>query len=312
MVSKALIKTLTLRQISLLTLYLCLTTFSMRQSHVIKVLSVSFLWLCACTPNSTNLPQIPQKPMQIVSLDFCADQFVLKMIERERILALSPDAEKSFSYMRDRAKNIQSVRPTAEDVLVLKPDLIVRSYGGGPNAAAFFERAGVPILNVGWAGDIEGIKTVTLDMAEKLGEAEKGAAIAADIDARLKAIKSKPNAKKNALYMTPTGVTSGEGSLIHEMILAAGLDNFQKQSGWRPLPLERLVSEQPDLVAAAFFESTENNKDFWSAMGHPIAKKQLQDRPNVELQGAWTSCSGWFLMDAIEALANYEEAKDDL
>lgn len=250
--------------------------------------------------------------MRIVSLDFCADQFVLKMIAPERILALSPDAEKSFSYMRESAKGIPNVRPTAEDVLVLQPDLIVRSYGGGPNAATFFERAGVPVLNIGWAGDIEGIKTLTLDMAEKLGEPKKGEAIVSDMNAKLKAIKSTPRAKKEALYMTPTGVTSGEGSLIHEMILSAGLNNFQKQSGWRPLPLERLVTEQPDLVAAAFFESTENNKDFWSAMGHPIAQKQLRDRPSVELQGAWTSCSGWFLMDAIEALANYEVAKNDL
>lgn len=259
------------------------------------------------TPSDT-----PSKPMRIVSLDFCADQFVLKLIDRERILALSPEAEASFSYMRESAKGLPSVRPTAEDVLILEPDLIVRSYGGGPNAAAFFKRAGVPVINVGWAGDIEGIKTLTLEVAEKIGEAKKGEAIVADLDARLETIKSKPSSNRKALYMTPTGVTSGEGSLIHEMLMAAGLENFQTEPGWRPLPLERLIYEQPDLVVAAFFESVENNKDAWSAMGHPIARKQLSDRPTVNLQGAWTSCSGWFLMDAIEALANTQETRDDL
>lgn len=259
--------------------------------------------MSACGVANTPEVDIPQKPMRIVSLDFCSDQFLLKLVDREQILAVSPDATASFSYMRDRAIGIPTVRPTAEDVLLLKPDLIVRSYGGGPNASKFFQQAGVPVLSVGWAADINGIKRVVLDMATKLRVPEGGAMIIADIDARLSSLKSTARSR-TALYMTPTGVTSGSGSLIHEMLGAAGLENFQKQPGWRSLPLERLAYEQPDLIAAAFFESPENNKDAWSAMAHPVARKQMRSLPTVRLQGAWTSCGGWFLMDAIEALAH--------
>lgn len=265
--------------------------------------------LTACGASTASPPKAPETPMRIVSLDFCSDQFVLKLIDRERILAVSPDATAPFSYMRETASGIATVRPTAEDVLLLQPDLIVRSYGGGPNASGFFERAGVPVINVGWAGDIEGIKRLTLEVADKLGEPERGRAVTADMAARLEKIKVQTS-KREALYMTPTGVTTGEGSLVHAMLIAAGLENFQKQPGWRSLPLERLAYEQPDLVAAAFFESRVNNKDAWSAMGHPVARQQLKNRPTVYLQGAWTSCSGWYLMDAIEALANEGAAND--
>lgn len=250
------------------------------------------------------------RPQRIVSLDYCADQYVLKMVEPERILAVSPDADKPFSYMREKAKDLKakglvSVRSSAEDVLILKPDLVVRSYGGGPNATQFFEKAGIPVLNVGWAGDMDGIRRVTRDMAKGLGVPERGETIVRNMDARLAAIKGK--AGTSVLYMTPSGVTSGPGSLVDEMLTSAGLENFQKKPGWRPLPLEQLAYEQPDLVAAAFFDTNDYKKDKWSAMRHPIATAQMQTLPVVSLPGAIMSCGGWFTIDGVEALASHDD-----
>ena len=263
---------------------------------------LSFFSLAACGAQSALSPNETARPMRIVSLDYCADQFILKFVDTDRILAVSPDAGKEFSYMRDAAKGVRVARPVAEDVIILKPDLVVRSYGGGPNAAAFFERAGVPVLNVGWAGDVEAVIANIERMADELGEPQQGQAVIADMRARLAAIAST-RSSRSSLYMTPSGVTSGPGSLIHEMLLAAGLVNFQEEPGWRSIPLERLAYDQPDLIAAAFFGNHTNHLDAWSAMNHPVAQTQLKDRDVVALEGAWTSCGGWFLMDAIEALA---------
>ena len=243
-----------------------------------------------------------QRPMRVVSLDVCADQYVLKLLERERILAVSPDATASFSYLRDAARGLRVVRPVAEDVLVLKPDLVVRAYGGGPNATAFFERAGVPVLSIGWAADIPGVFDLIESAAAGFAEQERGARLVAEMRERLEHLQSSA-AGRSALYMTPSGVTTGPGSLVHEMLVAAGLDNFQTQPGWQPIPLERLAYESPDLVAAAFFDTHTNHPDGWSPMRHPVARAELSDRPAVLLRGAWTGCSGWFLMDAVEALA---------
>lgn len=241
-------------------------------------------------------------PERVVSLDYCADQFVQKLLPRSRILAVSPDATKHFSYMRDNAVGLRQVRPNAEDVLLLQPDLVVRSYGGGPQAAAFFEHAGVPVLQIPFANDIDAIRQSIVFLAGQLGVPERGAAVVAEMDNRLRKVK-RLRRKRAALYMTPTGVTSGEGTLVHEMLLAAGLGNFENRAGWHSLPLERLAYEQPDVVAAAFFDAGTNHPAQWSAMRHPIAKRQMSDRPTVLLQGSWTSCGGWFLLDAIEALA---------
>ena len=57
-------------------------------------------------------PDRPEGPAsRIVSLDYCADQFVLGLADRERILALSPDAVKDFSYLRAEAAGLPAVRP---------------------------------------------------------------------------------------------------------------------------------------------------------------------------------------------------------
>lgn len=260
---------------------------------------VGLLLLGVAACGSPHTPQgAEDRPNRIVSLDYCADQYVLKFADRADILAVSPDADRDFSYMRETAEAVRQVRPRSEDVLALQPDLIVRSYGGGPNAATYFERAGIPVLQVGWASDLEGVKRVVQDMADGLGASDKGAAVVADMETRL---ANLAQAEGDAtLYMTPGGVTSGPGSLVHEMFLAAGLTNFEPDAGWHDLPLERLVHDQPDRIAFARFDS---HVTPWSTARHPIARQQIKDQPTVMLEGAWTSCGGWFLVEAIEALA---------
>ncbi|MCB2113789.1 MAG: hypothetical protein R3C42_02830 [Parvularculaceae bacterium] len=264
---------------------------------------LSLMILCACGETGAIPAATGDRARRIVSLDYCADQFVLKFAEKDRILALSPDAGKQFSYMRAAASGIRTVRPLAEDVILLKPDLVVRSYGGGPNAAKFFARAGVPVLEVGWAGDIEAVIANVERMASGLGSSELGRHVADDMRARLADVADGA-AGKSALYLTPSGVTTGPGTLIDEMLRVAGLDNYQRESGWRAIPLESLAYRQPDLIAAATFGDGGEYANSWSAMRHPLARRQLKSKIVVPLEGAWTSCGGWFLVDAVEALAD--------
>lgn len=272
-----------------------------------QIIILFVLWLGACSGDFSPESDSADRPMRIVSLDYCADQYVLKLADREQILAVSPGARKGFSYMRDAAAGVPTVRPIAEDVLILKPDLVVRSYGGGPNAAAFFERAGIPVLQVGFASSIDGeemgaIPYLVEHMADGLGQRQRGQALVDEFRSRLATIQANAGSS-NALYMTPSGVTTGPGSLVHEMLEAAGLNNFETEPGWRPLPLERLVYAKPDRVAAAFYGAQNNHPHAWSASNHPIAKDLLNQPDTIPLEGAWTACGGWFILDAVEALA---------
>lgn len=242
-------------------------------------------------------------------MDFCADQYVLKLADRDQILALSPNATRDYAYLHEQAVGIASVRPNAEDVLALQPDLIVRSYGGGPNITQFMKSAGVPVLQVGWASTVDGesvgsIPSVIQAMADGLGVPERGEALINDYRERLASLpKTSPDKTTNVLYITPAGFTTGPGSMVHDMLGHAGLTNFESDAGWRPVPLERLAYEEPDVVAASFFDTTLKDTAVWSPSRHPIAKHQLRNSKTVQLPGAWTTCGAWFILDAIEALA---------
>ena len=261
---------------------------------------VGLLGLGAASAVAAPLPRV-------VSLDYCADQYVLKFADREDILALSPDAGKRFSYMRTEAAGIPTVRPRTADVLALQPDMVVRTYGGGHDIADFMQDPGVPVVQIGFPQSIAEVRGEVLRVGTELGKPDEAAALVAEMDRRLKALADRTGPPREVLYMTPAGVTAGEGTLVHELFVAAGLRNFQDRPGWNPLPLERLAYERPDLIAAAFFESATNHVDNWSAARHPVARAQLRELPVVPLEGSWTSCGGWFLLDAVEALAKAGE-----
>jgi iron complex transport system substrate-binding protein len=270
------------------------------RSRVFAAMICIALLGCAPPPKAPTLVT-GGRPHRVVSLDYCADQFVLKLADRNDIAALSPDATGSFSYMRSQARGLPTVRPSAEDVLALKPDLIVRSYGGDPRAVSFFERAGIKVHQIGWGEDFAAIRTNVSEAAQALAQTGRGEAIITDFDARLAKLRPAPGI--STLYVTSGGITTGTGSMIDRMMTQAGLRNFQSTAGWNPLPLETLVRTKPRMIATAFFDNNALARDYWSSARHPIIKAALADLPVAALDGATTSCGGWFVMDAMEVLA---------
>ncbi|MEQ1491814.1 MAG: ABC transporter substrate-binding protein, partial [Terricaulis sp.] len=125
------------------------------------------------------------EPRRIVSLDYCADQFVLALADREQIAALSVGARRDDSYFRDRARGIRQARDTLEEVLALRPDLVIRSWGGPWDAEQVYARFGVPVLQVGDTPDFASARGDLLDAAQTLGHPDRGVAFAHDLDARL-------------------------------------------------------------------------------------------------------------------------------
>lgn len=239
---------------------------------------------------------------RVISLDYCADQYVLRLLPRAHIAGVSPDAGAAFSYMREAAAGLPRVRPIAEDVLLRRPDTVVRLYGGGRDLDRLMAKAGIRVVQIGYADTISEVRGVITTAAADLGEADAGAQIVQSMDDRLSGL-SEEASHRRVLYVTPGGVTAGSGTLIDDLFHAAGLRNFEAQTGWRALPLERLVYEQPDLIAAAFFDSHSNNTNSWSATRNPIIRRQMADLPIVPIDGAWSACAAWFLVDIVAALS---------
>ena len=259
------------------------------------------LTVAACGSQTDSAP--PETgSRRIVSLDYCADQYVIALADRENIAALSPDATSSFSYLREEAEGLPQIRPRAEDILTMKPDIVVRTYGGGPAITGFLERAGIRVIQIGYAPDLEAVKSHIRETAAALDAETRGAALIRQMEARLAALPEQDQ-KRAIMYLTSRGATAGRGTMIDDLINTAGFRNFQETGGWASIPLEQLAYEQPRTIATGFFETGDLTSDIWTSARHPVVRRALANAEIVNLPGAWTACSGWFLMDAIEAMA---------
>ncbi len=262
-------------------------------------------------PSATDLDGKARSLPRVVSLDYCADQYVLKLASRKQIAALSPDATENFSYLRVAAEGVPQVRPVAENILALKPDVVVRSYGGGPTISRFLQRAGVTVVQLPWINDLNGKHETSIThairlVAEGLNRSEAGETLVTDYQQQLRALTREPG-EENLLYMSAAGFTSGSGTLIHQTLSTAGFHNYEHRRGWHPLPLEQLVYEKPDRVAAAFFDRTSNHDAQWSAARHPIARDLRDDGEAVFVDGATTACGAWYITDVIAALQGVDK-----
>ncbi len=238
----------------------------------------------------------PVRP-SIVSLDFCADQFVLALADREQILAVSKDAERRFSHLRGKAAGIPKVRAAAEDVIALKPDLVVRSFGGDSRALAFYERFGIGTVQIGYADDVQGTAEILRSVAAALGQGARAEALIAAMP------EPAPKTGRAALYVTPGGVSAGKGTMIESIMQRAGLANANPHEGWTDLPLEQLVLAPPSLMLTAFFGFDDDATDRWSVSRHPVMQRLMAGAEVIALDESRVSCPAWLVADEAGDLA---------
>lgn len=244
-------------------------------------------------------------PQRIVSLDYCADQFVLALADRAQIAALSRGSRRDDSYFRARARGLRQVRPALEEVLALRPDLVVRNWGGPWDAEQVYARFGVPVLQVGDAPDFAAARADVLEAAREIGRLERGQSITRDLDVRLARLaRAAPSERAPVLYLSAGGGVAGSGVLMDAVIAAAGGRNLRTSAGWAVLPLERLVETPPALIALGFFDSGRERVNAWSPSRHPALRRALANARTVTLPAAAISCEAWYAIDAAELIAS--------
>ncbi len=243
----------------------------------------------------------------VASLDFCADQYVLALADPDQIIGVSPHSETEFSYLAEKAVGIPKIRPTAEEILVLQPEMVVRLWGGGYGAGDTLERYGIPVVQVSLAVTLEETKENLLAVGEALGHLDRAERIVADLDARVAKIAPVQQAERPvALYITPSGTTSGRGTFIHEMMLTAGVKNMSAELGtspWHPVNLEAVALSPPEMIVAGFVDLRSGKLSNWSLSRHEFLRHQGETRPVAAIPSREIACAAWFVVDAIEEIA---------
>lgn len=244
-------------------------------------------------------------PQRIVSLNLCTDQILLQLVERERIAALTfraQDANNSVLY--DQARGLPVVYGNAEEVLTLKPDLVIVGTYTTRHTTAMLRRFGIPVLAIPGANSFADVEGEIRAVAQAVGEQARGEAIIQGFRAHL--------AELNASHREPRPVTAqyraggysaGSTTLYDDIFAAAGHDNGAARAGLRGygiLPLEKLVEQEPDVLVTSDYgrsAPTQGNR----LLQHPaIAGLGVHE---IVLPARLTVCGGPWNLDAAALLA---------
>jgi len=192
------------------------------------------------------------RPRRIVSIDLCADQYLLALADPAQIAGLSQfarDPALSFSYARARA--FRPVRGTAEDILPLKPDLVLGSPSHGYQTRALLRRFGVRVIGMGLVHDFAGIVAETRRIAAAIGQPARGAALIARMRAALATVPPPAGRAPLAVHYQRRGYVTGPGTLMDDIMRRAGLDNLAgrlRTGALAHVDLETILVSRPDYI----------------------------------------------------------------
>lgn len=191
---------------------------------------------------------------RIVSTNPCLDAILVELVPPERIAAIShySKAAGSSSMPLPLARRFRATSGTAEEVIALKPGLVLASSFTPPATLAAYHRLGLNVATYGTAATIEENRAQIREIARAVGAPERGAALIARID-RAVAAAAPPDAARPAalLWIGASNLVNGQGTLIDEMLKRAGFRNASADFGVRNtgvLPLEFVVANPPQVV----------------------------------------------------------------
>lgn len=205
---------------------------------------------------------IQEKPAKIVSTTLAIDEYLLPLVEADRVTAVTKLAtDPGISNVADLADavetKIESV--TSELVLSLKPDLVLIPSYLDPEVLKQIEAAGITTYQLkddtSFAGILEGLEEV----GTIVGEEKKASEIIDDVKKRMESLEGKAEAqsdKKRVVYWTQQNTSVTENTTIGEMIALAGGINAITEAGitgdeypdYPNLSKEKLVELDPDVI----------------------------------------------------------------
>ncbi len=246
-------------------------------------------------------------PRRIVSLNLCADQYLVALADPGQIAALTTLArDPEMSPVAAQAARLPVSRGAAEDVLALDPDLVVGVPPRRLEATARLAGRRLPMLDLPPAENYRDIVAQIRMVARAVGHGARGEALIARMNEALAALPPAAQHPVAADYQR-RGFLTGSGTLIDDLMRRVGLRNLAKllhRPALSSLSIEQLVAAQPDylLVASGRDRIADRGTEL---LGHPA----LASIRRLRLPQAWTVCGGPTYVLAARSLARQLRAR---
>ncbi|MDQ2079812.1 ABC transporter substrate-binding protein [Xanthobacteraceae bacterium Astr-EGSB] len=243
---------------------------------------------------------------RVVSINMCTDQLLLALADPPQILGLSPYArDRARSWAAEAAGGYPQLSGSAEEVLMLAPDVVVSGRYTKRSTRETLKTQGIAVTEFDTALSIEGAKRQIVRMGELLEQQERAAAATGRIDAALS--RTRAAASRTPFRVLPLarrGWVAGRDSLMSAILSAAGLVNASDELGFKAggfASLEQVVMTRPDFLVVA------SERDFAEDQGvallmHPAIEKLYPPGKRLLMPEKLTVCGGPMLAEALDWL----------
>lgn len=250
-------------------------------------------------------------PMRIVSLNMCVDSIVIELVSHDRIAALSHYArDPQRSTIAESARHLPITYETAEEVVALRPDLVLTSRHSAIATRNALKRVGIRFELFDVPGSVAESLAQVRQVAKLLGAEREGEALVSRIQAALDAARLPANEQPlTAAIYQPGGLSAGANTVVGELMELTGLRNIAARYGveqYRPLPLEVLVSSPPDVLLVG--ETSPGSPMQAEKIVHHRALRALQSQMTQAVFPArLLYCAGPTMVPAVAALVHARE-----
>ncbi len=191
-----------------------------------------------------------EAPKRVVSINLCTDQLAMLLAGPEQLVSVSSlAADPLVSLMAGEARGYALNHAQAEEIFLLKPDLVLAGTYTARSSTEMLRRLGIRVETLPPANSLAEIDDAIIRMGTLLGREAEAAALTRRFAADLAAIT--PAQKRSGASYDANGYSVGHKTLSGDVMRAAGLDLVPDRLGLHhggALALEELVLAAPAVI----------------------------------------------------------------
>jgi iron complex transport system substrate-binding protein len=247
-----------------------------------------------------------ESPARVVSMNLCTDQMAMLLAAPGQLLSVSSLArDAQSSAMAEQAKAYPINHGLAEEIWLLKPDLVIAGTFTSRASVDMLKRLGVQVLTVPPAYSLADVTDRLRLIGEALGRSATANAVIGDFEARLSTLRARTGRRPSAALYYANGYTTGNQTLAGEILLTAGFSNIAGDGGGGRMSLEELAMAQPEaLITGQPYPGASRSEEI---LDHPVVRQIRAAQASRSVTDSDWLCGTPFVLQAIEQLSRLRQ-----
>lgn len=246
-----------------------------------------------------------ERPARVVSLNVCTDQLAMMLAAPGQLVSVSSLAsDPRYSAMAEEAAAYPPNFGGAEEVFLMRPDLVLAGQFTARAAVDMLRRLGVKVVDFAPAASLDDVPALIRQTGEALGRQAEAEAMAERFEAERAALAAERSGDRPvAALHHANSYTAGPGTLADAIVEAAGMENLAGQlglAGLARLPLEVLVAGSPDLLVTSRRHDGAARAE--ESFDHPALAAIRREAGRAAVSDREWICGTPFVLDAVRAL----------